>query len=82
MKKLWQNRPRAASLVLYALSGVHIAMAAYAFRHGMPFRGWVSATLVVMCWVTGFALAMDREDYKTTERRIKAIDSEKERSEE
>lgn len=61
MKKLWQDRPRAASLILYALSGVQIAMAVYAFRHGMPFQGWVSVTHVVMCWVTGLALAMDRE---------------------
>lgn len=37
--------------------------------------------IVIMCWVTGLALAMDREDYKATERRIKAIKSENERSE-
>lgn len=61
MKKLWQDRPRAASLILYGLSGAQIDMAVYAFRHGMPFHGWVSVTLVAMCWVVGLALAMDRE---------------------
>jgi hypothetical protein len=69
MKKLWQNRPRAASVILYALSGVQIAMAKYAFMHGMPWRGWVSVSLAVMCLVAGFALAMDREDHKTTDKR-------------
>ena len=81
MKKLWQDRPHAASVILYALSDVQIAMAAYAFRHGMPYRGWMSVILVVMCWVTGFALAMDREDHKAAERCIKEINSENERSE-